>query len=950
MDGPRRWHIRELFEQMREHLQVGGVAHIALGLNPPGTNRGTKGHVLLAHRSSPNEYAVFDPNNGVMSYSNRRDMEAALRRYMNEAFTDTGMQLTPDAVQYYSILGPSNSVSAHDVPARPPTRPEVPLTASAQSESKTRDALRASADESNSLSSDTLSGAAGRPDALTGRDRGLATAALSDIAQGHSSNLSDATENIRRRLTDTQLRSVTLREIDDMQRDNGSGVVEPLPGYARRRGSARILSAANLIVDVREHFNSLHVNQDTGVGYPTDLAVINLATRERPAGIGGSANARAGTRADGEPIVVHRLNQIDNYASDRYELYDPGSGVWRYDGFEEMASALRGVFDRGYHALGGVDHADTSYYANLSRPMAAAGGSAPARLAIANLNLGQIEQLLGILNARPGVIPRPDLSPPPFSIVPKHDPRDLKRWATSPIPLKPDGVFRPSTVTPQDLKTHGGFDCERTHVSDINLGVHNLDVASNPHLIDSAGYLGTFRSERTALDRFPAQSGDGYIYFIAPTPNMVDVAGSLGSQMHAPWDGEVAAMGWIDYPQIRGWRVVKNGVPGQYVANPDYRWDVYDHTGMAGAQPQLSRLPVDHPIWREDGYNAYVSDNRKDGGTLKFNEDPNVTHALFYDAAWEKVRELNKRQAADLDYRGPLRLHAYGSGDRSRSEIYLDGQNNVYVNTMFSPSSTGTGTQHDFAFADDGRFHVIGNTRKVLQVDSNGYVYAGDAPDDPNSLNGVFEYDGKHLVHQEDMKLLTTGLSSFTPFVDSNLHGERSEWHLRTPDGKDVSPPRVNMHTFRQGTSASAQQLYAFYQDPDVALPRSATHFVTRVPDNAYSGNFLDYVKRITAEEARDASNWLRTHNAAWLFNDGFYATANGPDVLEVRRLDGIPVWQAEGVNSDPRKVSHVEFKTLLPLSSTYRMPDETKQRLAAREARRSRGLSLVTTPMPAAA
>jgi hypothetical protein len=945
MSGSRVGHIRTLFESARRNLEVGGIAHIALGLSPRGTNTGTTGHVLMLQQLPRGQYALFDPNNGVMTYSNRRAMEAGLRRYINESFQDTGMQLTPDSVQYYALLPASNQLTgpsgSREAPDRPRARPEPPLTPSAQGESSARDALEAHCDQSNSLSIDMLAGAAGRHDAMSGMDRGVAAAALRDVAQGHASNLTDATENVRRRLADPAQRQVTLNEVFDLQQQNGAGVVEPLPGYARRRGSAGMASAANLIGDLRQHFGSLHVNDNTGAGYPTDLAIIDLSMNRQPQGNPDHANARA----DGVPIVVQRLHEIDDFEGDGYELYDPGSGVYRYDTFGEMADALRGVFNVGFRSLGGVDHADTTYYANLARPVAAAGGPAhpPASSAIPNLDLAEVERRLGIINARPGVTPSPGLPPPPFLIEPK---RELKRSAPFSPTLNPDGLFRPSTMSPAELKAHGGFDSERTQVSDINLSIHNLDVASHPRLVDSAGYLGTFRKEKTALERLPGDAANGYIYFVAPTPNMVDVAGSLGHEAHAPEDGEVAAMGWIDYPQIRGWREIRSGVPGKYVANPDYRWDVYDQTRMAGSQPRLSRLPIDNDIWREAGFNAWVSPAGKAYGkekeALKFNEDPNLTHVLFYDAAWETVRELNRRQAGSLDYRGPLRLHAYGAADRSKTEIYVDPDNNVQVNTLNSRSSWKPGTRHDFSFADDGRFHLDGDYSKVLRVGSDGYLYLGDVPD-AASLNGVFEYDGKHLVHQEDMKLLTTGLSSFTPFVDYNNHGERSEWHLRTWNGKDVTPPRVNLHTFRGRTSGSPQQLYAFYHDPDAALPPGVSHFVTRVPHNPFGGKFLDYVERITAEEARNAADSLRKQNGAWLFDDGFYAVAKGPDVMEVCRLDGTPVWRAEGVNVEPNRISAVTFKRLQPLSSNYQMSDETRKHVEAREDRRNGVIALLT-------
>jgi hypothetical protein len=524
------------------------------------------------------------------------------------------------------------------------------------------------------------------------------------------------------------------------------------------------------------------------------------------------------------------------------------------------------------------------------------------------------------------------VEPPAFALR-----SDLKRDTALVANPKPDGLFRPATTPPQELKAHGGFDCESTRIADINLALHDHDVAANPHVIDSAGYLGTFRNERTALDRLPGESGNGFIYYVAPTPNMVDVPASLGENARARSEGEVAAMGWIDYPQIRGWRVIEHGVPGKYVRNPEYRWDIYDQTRTSGAQPQLARFPVDSSAWREARFKPFVATGNQVGSTVRFNEDPNLTHALFYDAAWGKVRTMNSLQSAGLDYRGPLRMQAYQAGDVTNTQIYVDGQNAVQVDTMKAPYTQKPRARHDFAMGNDGRFHLIGSYDKVLLVDHDGYVFLGDTPSDANSLNGVFQHDGHHLIHQEDMKLLTTGKSSYTPFVDAVNHGARSGWHLHTANGTPVMPPQVNVHSFRGSSAGSAPLLYAFYNDPDSALPRNATRFVTKVPDNEYSGNFLDYVDKVTLTQARDAEAWLRSHNAAWLFRDGFYATADEAGVLEVRKLDGAPVWRAEGLRSD---WGNANFRTLSALSSTYNMPSETWHEVKTRESRHDEALT----------
>jgi hypothetical protein len=325
-----------------------------------------------------------------------------------------------------------------------------------------------------------------------------------------------------------------------------------------------------------------------------------------------------------------------------------------------------------------------------------------------------------------------------------------------------------------------------------------------------------------------------------------------------------------------------------------------------------------------------VSTGDKAGGAASFKNDPNLTHALFYDSAWAKVRGLNGRQDAGLDYRGPLRIQAYDEGNTSNTQIFIDGQKNVYVDTQRASYSKRDDTKHDFVLSDDGRFHVIGDYNKVLRVGSDGYVYLGDVPSDPNSLNGVFEHNGHNLIHQEDNKYLTTGLSSYTPFVDAVNRGARSDWHFHTADGKEVLTRDVNEHSFRSSTAGSAAQLYAFFCDPDSALPSNATRFVTKVPGNAYSGRFLDYVSKITSDEASKAATWLSRQNAAWLFKDGFYATVSDAGALEVRKLDGTPVWRTE---------------RLTALSSNYEVPGDLWHRIEGREEQYARVLAELNRP-----
>ncbi|WP_460903891.1 enterotoxin A family protein [Paraburkholderia jirisanensis] len=920
-----------MFQHMRDHLGVGDLVHIRVGAVRPGTSDGRYGHALLLQRLPNSQFALFDPNNGAFLYSSRRDMETALRSYMDDAFSETGLQLRPDSLQFYGRPGPSvgmqitrpQSEAAASLPL-----PEPPV-AGAPAGRETVDAYQRSADVSNSLSMRTLAAAAGQRDALSGEANGLATYALRGITQGRATNLTDVTEGMRERLGDRAQRLPSLNAIRELQQQNPYGLVEPMPGYVRCRGAFDVRSGEGLVADLQQHFGSMHRDSDSRFGYPIDVANISVGFRPQPA-----ADASAARPPEAQPVVVQRLRASPDFRTDPYEVYDPQAGVFHYANFDAMAQAMREMFASGYRERGGVDHIDTTYYANMAAPVADAGvGDAPPVALAANLSMSDIERRLGVIGSPSRATARPDLRPPPLTIEPPAFVlrSDLKRDTALLANPKPNGLFRPATVSPQELRAHGGFDCESTRVADINLALHDHDVAANPRVIDSSGYLGTFRNERTALERMPGESGNGFIYYVAPTPNMVDVPASLGTNTRSGSEGEVAAMGWIDYPQIRGWRVIDHGVPGKYVRNPEYRWDIYDQTRTSGAQPQLARFPVDSSAWRDTPFRPFVSTKNEVGGAVRFNEDPNLTHALFYDTAWSKVRALNGLQSAGLDYRGPLRIQAYEAGDATNTQIFIDQNNAVQIDTQRAPYTHKPGAKHDFAMGNDGRFHLIGNYDKVLRVDHDGYVFLGDTPSDANSLNGVFNHNGHNLIHQEDMKFLTTGKSSYTPFVDAVNHGGRSDWHLHTADGKEVLLPRINAHSFRGSSAGDAQQLYAFYNDPDSALPRNATRFVTKVPDNEYSGNFLHYVDKVTPAQARGAEAWLRSHNAAWLFHDGFYATADEPGVLEVRKLDGTPVWRAEGLTSGGGESN---FRTVGALSSSYNMPGETWERVQGRESR----------------
>jgi hypothetical protein len=833
----------------------------------------------------------------------------------------------------------------------PESRPLHP----SQRAASTLRAYAATAEESNGLSHDMLSAAADAPRSMAGMCSGLVVRVMADIARGRAADLLAATGNLLQRLSDAVSRQPVIRDVADLQEKNQYAVVAEIPDRLRHAGSTCIRCGAALVDDLRQQFGNAYYRDLAVRGYRNDFVEIGLIFKRTDAEAAGTdASDSDSDDAEGHSIVVQRLRPSADYEHDEYEIYDPNFGAFRYAGFAQMACALKTVFEKGYPECGGIDHADTTYFADtrreqqvvpaLSAPSTARGSAA------ADLPLGDVERMLGVGGSPALTPPHAALPPPPdaggprLPFHPDHD--EFKRSLDPPTDRKPYELFRPSTVSPDALKARGGFDCEHTKLRDIDLNLHDADLASRPYTIDSAGYLATFRSAQVALERLPPHA-QGFIYSVAPAPHMIDASASLGSSAREPRSGEVPAMGRIDCEQIRGWREVKDGVPGTFVANPTYRWDVYDQTRIAGAQPQLARFPVTSDAWRDGSHRAFVSAASSKRAPA-FDRDPNLVHAEFYDSAWQKVRDLQMRQAMGVDYRGPLTIQAYG-GDASKTHLFVDGAGQIAADTAYSPYARRSGNRRKFTMGDDGRFHLADDYRSVLRVGHNGYVYLGPIPRDPDSWNGVFAYDGKHLVHREDDKFLTIGRTVYTPFVTTADYGWRSDWRLERsgpPGGRRAVPPSMNLHTFRGCAAGSARQLFQFEQDPASALPESATHFVTHVPDNALAGDFGDCAKRITTREARDAARRLASQNAAWLFRDGYYAVPDGNGGLEVRTLGGAIVWRsadaadagdvAAGAGGAPRGLPE-------RAGAAYRISDDTWHKVQQGEARREQLDNMLT-------
>jgi hypothetical protein len=943
--------IKTTLGHLRDDLGEREVAFLRIALNAAGASGipGSAmapdteyGHALLVQRLPDNEYAIFDPNNGAFVYSSFERMREALEEYLKVAFRDpaTALEAVPDSIEFF---GQSRSSQAAPPPQAAPLQ-GPPGSSLPRAESGVGRLLAATAQESNELSGDALSAAAGDARPIAHASQGIACLALREVAQVRAPTLMQATGNIWQRLADEARRSDSIDEIEALQEQNRYGLLTDIPHRTRRPGALRISVAPRLIDDLRLHFDESRDAEDSRRPYRNDFAELRLTFRNPPTAAQGAGYAGSGT-ADGYSIIVQRLGLADDFRHDRYELQEPISGVFRYANFNAMSDALTSAINDGYPEAGGVAHVDTVYFGH---PDDHAGphqpAAAPHESPAANITLGGVEPLLAI-NGSPSQTPplvlpvaQPDFG---FDEPPETLPRpgsnwphiDLKRSTNYMQDRKPYALFRPSTATPAELEARGGFSSEQVAMRNVNLDLHNFDVVSNPKLLDSAGYLGIFRRERAAAERLT--DTDGYVYLVAPTPNMLDVNSSLGSYVRRPESFEVAAMGRIDYAQIRGWRAVNRGVPGKFVRNPKYRWDIYNQTRIAGAQPQLSRLPIGNGAWNQSGYRAFVSRDTR-GAAIAFKQDLNKLHAQFYDNAWEKVRHIEAQQAAGLDYRGPLTIEAYGGNDTQGTHLYISAYGVPEVASKFAYAAKDPASRHEFTMGDDGRFHLVKDHAKVLRVGSDGNVYLGKLPSDLNSTNGVFNYMNSLLVHLEDGKFLTVEQSNHQPFVTDASAGVRSQWALRKPNGNPAIPPRINEYTFR-GLTGGQHRLFRFETDPDSALPDTTTHFVTKVPGKRGEGNFLAYADWIPFADVRDISKWLYENNAAWLFLDGYYVTAPAPGRLEAHTLDGVLHWWAE---FDPW-LGTAKFGQRT-LSSSYRISEETMNRIRRQAARRERVSTLL--------
>jgi hypothetical protein len=826
--------------------------------------------------------------------------------------------------------GPDILQRDHRTPPPPAGQPDTGRTFAAYAGASNRQ---------NGLGHLVMEHAAEDPHAAWNLCAGFVTSTFYNIATGRASNLWDVNTITLNHLANPQTRQRTLDGISRMQGRNQDNIADDMPGFVARPGEFGVRAGDDLQGALEAEFGQRHTSDDGHGSYQTTMMPLMMGFHNPP----GRDTVDGVTLNAGHMIVVQRLNPSENYENDRYQIYDPNFGTFEYENFRQMVSAMANLLESGYSQFGGISHLNLFPYAAEStwQPY---DDTQPQRSSLGNASFHTLDAAYedhDLPGAQESSLPsqRPPSSdfdqPGPSS----HD--ELKRDLGALPDSQPYAFYRPSNVTPEQMKQANGFNLQDTRMQNVNLNLHNFQLAAGPGAVDGAGYLGTFRDRLSATGRLSAgEQKSGYVYYVAPSPNMVDVDASLGKGNRLSGGGEVAAMGRIENAQVRGWRKFENGELGAYVANPDYRSDIFDHTRTAGAQPQLAHFSANDPMWAGDDHKAFVSEINS-GGKLRYvpKENPVMASAEFYQRARDKVHYLNDQQAKGEAFRGsfyikPCFNNAEGKGQTKLN--FYNGNSYPSVDSAYSSNS-----EYRFSMGDDGRIHSAADYSKVLRIDGKGNAYIGGIPSDPASMNGVFFYDPRSggLQHAEDHKWLTEGISAFTPYVAppqsyDNQLAARQSWRLENAKGDAVRPPTPA--ALIPGVSAStSQQLYRFYQDQDTALPRGVTRFVTDVPDMTYSGNdstFLQSRDQLRPEDVSRINTWLAGHNAAWLFRDGFYAVPSGPGQLEIRSIGGTPVWQT---SVDPTS-NRVHYQTLYegPLDGGFKFSDSVWNRAIAQQKR----------------
>ncbi|MFQ6249404.1 enterotoxin A family protein [Yersinia enterocolitica] len=178
----------------------------------------------------------------------------------------------------------------------------------------------------------------------------------------------------------------------------------------------------------------------------------------------------------------------------------------------------------------------------------------------------------------------------------------------------PAKVYRAAMGPPEEIRSANGFyprgmDGSRPNQPppNINLWDHTNGADTGMSRHDS-GYVSTTTSRGFAISWVNDHlNHNGYVYHIDPTPNFIDVNGTLRNYSPHPEELEFAALGFVYWGQIIGWERVRSGTIGPFVPNPDYRRGLYGGLSSGGAQPQLAGFPAGHPAWVQNPWAEFAN-------------------------------------------------------------------------------------------------------------------------------------------------------------------------------------------------------------------------------------------------------------------------------------------------------------------------------------------------------
>ena len=628
----------------------------------------------------------------------------------------------------------------------------------------------------------------------------------------------------------------------------------------------------SVIDNLRENF-SIYGRTDPTTGAPAapQIDMVSLASR--------TEISNGPTHSEGGHIIsIQRSIARGDYLQDQYVLYDNNLGAFRYEGFNQLAYAL------SHSETGSLSSGATwmPYWARINYYSPTRENSGPPPLTLNSLegrnpegpgssgystthdwNNWDLQIEPPTTTRQPTIAPDPTLPPPnPGAMLGSHLPGDLKKRDAG-DPAQPDTLYRPSILSPDEIRKQGGFSLGNTTLGHVNLGTHAGDLDADSKIFDSAGYLGTFRNSSAAMGRLPGEQGKatGYVYDIAPSPNMVNVDASLGGQRNS---GEFAAMGHLDWTQVRGWQQVNDGTPGAWQRNPDYRWDVYDQTSTAGAQPQLAHYRADDPALGDPVFKPYVSSTTQDGKThTALAQAPDEAARQFYVHANDRLQLMDSQVANRQNYRGAMQVapDVAPSPEGNSGGIYA--YDPSATSWAYSgPAIRNSNAEYQFNYGPDGRFHSTTEPNRVLRLNSNGQLFLGNLPDNANSTNGVFEYTADHrLRHVEDGKYLSRGSYDAPVGLSSSANEEASKWNV-TDDHRRLldpfsaqKPPSYSGSMLIDPTDGhEANHLY-------VQKPAQPASMQTYVGDSGNDSNNTNVRRFIYGSDGRfhDANNAERT-------------------------------------------------------------------------------------------